>query len=201
MLNGHHHLSFAAINKPDHCVVSGAEAAIDQAKQLLNKKEIHSTRLHIEVAAHSHEVEPILAEFEAFLQNIEFSAPTIPMVSNVSGTWADPEELQSPEYWCRHLRRTVRFSDGIACLLEEGGKIFLEVGPGQTLSTFTRQHPARQKGQKVLASLRHPKEVIPDWSFLLKTTGQLWLEGLCNRLAGLTCSASAPAHCSPHLSL
>ncbi len=171
-------LSFAAINKPDHCVVSGSVEAIDRIKAKLNKEEIHSTRLHIRVAAHSLEVEPILKEFEQFLQKIKYNAPQIPIVSNLTGTWAVAENIASPKYWVNHLRQTVRFAEGIETLLKEHGRILLEVGPGQTLSTFARQHPAKQKDQTILASLRHPKETMPDLVFFQKTLGQLWLEGI-----------------------
>ena len=54
-------LSFAAINKPDNCVLSGATHAIDKLKTILDKKEINSSLLHITVAAHSAMVEPILS--------------------------------------------------------------------------------------------------------------------------------------------
>ncbi len=171
-------LSFAAINKPDHCVVSGSVKAIDLIKEKLNAKEIHSTRLHIRVAAHSLEVEPILKEFEAFLQNIKYNEPQIPIISNLTGTWVKAENIASPKYWVNHLRQTVRFAEGVETLLQQEDRILLEVGPGQTLSTFARQHPAKQKEQTILASLRHPKETIPDLAFFQKTLGQLWLEGV-----------------------
>ncbi len=171
-------LSFAAINKPDHCVVSGSVKAIDRIKEKLNTKEIHSTRLHIRVAAHSLEVEPILKEFKAFLQKIKYSKPKIPIISNLTGTWAKAENIASPKYWVNHLRQTVRFAEGVETLLQQDDRILLEVGPGQTLSTFARQHPAKQKSQVILASLRHPKETIPDLAFFQKTLGQLWLDGV-----------------------
>jgi len=171
-------LSFAAINKPDHCVVSGSVEAIDKIKAKLDSKEIHSTKLHIRVAAHSLEVEPILEEFEHFLQKIKYNFPQIPIVSNLTGTWVKAEEIASPDYWVKHLRQTVRFAEGIENLLEGNNRILLEVGPGQTLSTFARQHPTKQKEQTILASLRHPKETTPDLAFFQKTIGQLWLEGV-----------------------
>ncbi|MEM1320999.1 MAG: amino acid adenylation domain-containing protein [Bacteroidota bacterium] len=171
-------LSFAAINKPDHSVVSGAITAIDRIKKKLTEAEIHATRLHISVAAHSLMVEPILAEFGQFLQGISFQKPTLPIVSNLSGDWVEEDTIQRPDYWLRHLRHTVRFSDGIAQILQLDNRLLLEVGPGQTLSTFARQHPARRSGQPIVASLRHPKEQIPDRAFLLKSLGQLWLAGL-----------------------
>jgi len=171
-------LDFAAINKPDYCVVSGSTAAIDRIKAKLNKEEIHAPRLQIKVAAHSYMVEPILEEFRTFLKKVTFHPPQIPLISNLNGDFANADEIQKPEYWLNHLRRTVRFADGIETLLNLENRLFLEVGPGQTLSTFTRQHPARENNQVIIASLRHPKESTPDRSFFLKSLGQLWLSAV-----------------------
>lgn len=171
-------LSFAAINKPNQCTVSGSVAAINELKNSLNKEEIHSTFLHIDVAAHSVEVEPIIEEFSAFLENINYQLPKISIISNLTGKAVKPEYIASPKYWANHLRGTVLFAEGIETLLQKKNRILLEVGPGQTLSTLTRQHPARQQATLILASIRHPQELTADSTFFQKTVGQLWLEGV-----------------------
>ncbi len=104
------------------------------------------------------------------------NTPEIPYISNVTGTWVKSEEATDPEYWIRHLRQTVRFSDGLQLLLQDS-RFFLEVGPGQTLCTFARQHPDRRNEHGVLATLRHPKEQTSDVAFLMNTIGRLWLVG------------------------
>ena len=171
-------LSFAAINKPDNCVLSGSTSSIDKLKTILDKKEVNSSLLHITVAAHSEMVEPILDKFEQYLLGVRFQQPTYNILSNVYGDFIDPKEIQTPQYWVKHLRNTVRFSDGIGKLLNKKNRLFLEIGPGQTLSTFTRQHPAKQKEHVILASLRHPKEAHQDMAFLMTTLGRLWLQGI-----------------------
>ncbi len=175
LLNGT--LNVAAINKPNQCVLSGAEKALDDIQQKLEQQDIRCSRLHIGVAAHSHMVEPILEEFGDFLKTIQFHPPQYSIISNVTGKVVDIDTIQSPTYWLQHLRQCVQFSDGIQTLLEKEDRIFLEIGPGQTLCTFTRQHPARRNGQLVLASLRHPKESTHDLAFLLKSLGQIWQSG------------------------
>ncbi len=171
-------ISIAAINKPDNCVLSGSNAALDQIQEVLVSLDISHSRLHISVAAHSAIVEPILEEFGKYLEGVKFSPPKIPLISNVSGRFADSEKIQTPSYWLDHLKQTVRFSDGIETLLNLENRILLETGPGQTLSTFTRQHPAKKDNQLVLASIRHPKEPTNDYAFILKSIGQLWLSGV-----------------------
>lgn len=170
-------LSVAAVNRNDQCVVSGPVAAIETFNGKLEKDGVETRRVHINVAAHSTMVEPILDEFRAQLQRITMHAPTLPFVSNLSGDWITDDEATDPDYWVRHLRSTVRFSDGMAKLLEEPECIFLELGPGQTLSTLARNNSARDVGHEVIAAIRHTQEDIADDDFLKGAVGRFWLAG------------------------
>ena len=170
-------LSIAAINRPSACVLSGPVSNIDELQRELEAREVQCSRIHISVAAHSQMVEPILAEFGAFMRTIDLREPEVPYVSNVSGTWIRADEARDPDYWVRHLRETVRFADGLSTLLAEGRRIVIETGPGQTLSTFARQHPSIGKGHSVIPSMRHPREVEPDDAFMLASLGKAWLAG------------------------
>ncbi len=169
--------SISVINKPDNCVVSGTEEAISTIAKQLEKQGIDCSRIHIQVAAHSAQIDPIIPAFKEFLEQIDFQLPTIPIISNLSGTYVEPKEIASVDYWVNHLRQTVRFSDGLGTLLKEDKVLFVEVGPGQTLSTFAKQHPLKNKSHTILPSIRHPKEPTNDVWFLLKTLGAIWVEG------------------------
>lgn len=170
-------LSIAALNGPQLSVASGPVAAIDALQQQLATQEIDAARVRISVAAHSSMLEPILQEFGAFFQRITMKAPTLPLISNVTGTWMTPEQATDPQYWVQHLRRTVRFADGLKTLLEDTNRVLLEVGPGRTLASLSRQHPARAADQPVLNSLRHPDEQVADQAFVLGVLGRLWAVG------------------------
>ena len=171
-------LSIAAINRPSSSVASGPAAAIDALVARLNERDIESTRIHISVAAHSQMVEPILGEFGDVVSRIRLMPPQVPFVSNVTGTWITDAEATQSDYWVRHLRHTVRFADGLATLLQDPARIFLEVGPGQTLSSFARQHPGRRPANAVVSSIRHPHESVADDRFLQQSLGRLWETGL-----------------------
>lgn len=181
--------TISVINKPDSLVVSGTAAAIDRLQQRLSHKGVETSLIHIRVAAHSPQVDPILPEFKKYLETVKLQAPQIPIVSNVTGTWLTAAEATSPDYWLRHLRQPVNFARGLQTLLGEEGeqvlnkkRIFLEVGPGQTLSTFARAIPTLRQGMAdaalVAASLRHPKEPQDDLAFIYKTLAKLWVNGL-----------------------
>jgi len=123
-------------------------------------------------------IDPILPAFEKYLKTVAFGELSIPVMSNVDGDWMQATEASKPTYWLNHLRKTVNFSDGIRYMFEMENTILLEVGPGQTLSTFARQHPDRKQDTAIFASLKHPKETIDDQAFLLKNIGRLWLSGV-----------------------
>ncbi|NEU75699.1 SDR family oxidoreductase, partial [Hassallia byssoidea VB512170] len=169
-------LSLAASNGPAYCVVSGSTEAIERLEQKLQEKAVGCRRLHTSHAFHSQMMEPILEPFSHSLQKATLNPPKIPFVSNVSGTWITTAEATDPNYWAKHLRQTVRFSEGITELLKTPERILLEVGPGRTLSTFALTH--YNSKPVVLTSIRHPQEQQSDVAFLHNTLGRLWLFGV-----------------------
>ncbi|MDF5726642.1 MAG: SDR family NAD(P)-dependent oxidoreductase, partial [Rhizonema sp. PD38] len=169
-------LSLAGSNGPFSCVVSGITEAVDAFQQKLLEEGISCRRLQTSHAFHSQMMNPIIKPFTDHLRKVKLNPPQIPFVSNVSGTWISTVEATDPNYWAKHLRQTVRFSEGIAELLKTHERILLEVGPGKTLNTFALQH--RIDGLMTLTSIRHPHEHQSDLAFLLNSLGRLWLAGV-----------------------
>lgn len=174
LLNGR--LSIAAINSPNLCVVSGPNDAITALETELRSRGVMARRLQTSHAFHSPMMEPVLAPFTEVLRRVKLCEPHIPYVSNVTAGWITGAEAKSPEYWAGHLRQTVRFADGVAELMKDPKNILLEVGPGQTLSTIARQHPAKSAEQIVLASL--PLMGAQEPRGLLEALGRLWMTGV-----------------------
>ncbi|TFI50726.1 SDR family NAD(P)-dependent oxidoreductase [Mastigocladus laminosus UU774] len=166
----------AASNAPSSCVVSGSTEAIDQLQQELQQIGVSCRRLHTSHAFHSQMMSPIIKTFVQFLQKVKLNPPKIPFISNVSGTWITTVEATDPNYWGKHLRQPVRFCEGITELAKTPETLFLEVGPGRTLSTFVKQH--QKEESTVLTSLRHPQQQESDVAFLLNSLGKLWLVGM-----------------------
>ncbi len=121
-------------------------------------------------------MEPIIETFTQLLQLVKLNPPKIPFVSNVSGTWITATEATDPNYWARHLRQPVPFSQGVTELLKQPEQILLEVGPGGTLSHLAKQHQADEL--IALTSIRNPQEQQSDVAFLLNTLGRLWIVGV-----------------------
>jgi len=170
-------LSLAAVNGLSQCVISGPTEAIDNLQQQLSEQKIESRRLHTSHAFHSQMMEAVLEPFIEYVKQIPLHSPQIPYISNVTGTWITAEQATDPNYWSKHLRQTVRFADGLQELMQESNNIFLEAGPGRTLRTLAKRY-AGIKEQVILSSVRHPQDSDSDVGFLLKTLGQLWLNGV-----------------------
>ncbi|MHA6346813.1 type I polyketide synthase [Roseivivax sp. CAU 1761] len=168
-------LDLAAENAPDLSVVSGPEAALERLAARLRARGVECRPVAIDVAAHSRMLEPILDEFRAHLATIDLQPPRLPLTSNRTGTWMTAEQATSPDYWVEHLRHTVRFSDCLGTLAAEN-RVYLEVGPGHALSALARQHGGIA-GNRVLASLRHPDDAVPDDRHFLECLGRLWALG------------------------
>ncbi|MCW2248522.1 acyl transferase domain-containing protein [Azospirillum fermentarium] len=174
-------VELAAVNAPGLCVVAGPEAAVAAFQVLLDAEGVACTRLHTSHAFHSAMMEPAVEPFLALLRRVRFSAPRIPYLSNLTGTWITEAEATRPEYWANHLRQPVRFADGLARLLERMPVPLVEVGPGRTLSTFA----ARAGGAAAcFPTLPQPKESRGALETLLHAVAELWKRGVAPDWSG-----------------
>ena len=111
----------AAVNGPPSVVVSG-----DEARRWRNCRRLAADGPQDEAAAGQPRV-PLAADgadagrVPRVAQGLTYQAPRIPVVSNLTGRLAEPDEFCSPEYWVRHVREPVRFGDGIRCRSSQGG--------------------------------------------------------------------------------
>lgn len=171
-------LSLALLNSDSLSVVSGQTQAINELAVRLKGEKIRHRVLHTSHAFHSHMMEPIVEEFTELVRTISVNQPKIPYISNVTGTWISVEDIQSPSYWARHLRSTIRFGDGIKELLKKADSIFVEVGPGNALCTFVKQSSPKTDGPLILSTLPHATSEENSWAYFLIAIGKLWLFGI-----------------------
>ena len=170
-------LDLAAVNGPSLCVVSGPADAVERLERELESRGVRCRRLETSHSFHSRSMEPAAERFARVVGAVDLEPPRIPMVSNVTGRWLTPEEATSPDYWVRHLRRTVRFGECLDRLFEESGAVLLEVGPSQALTTLVKRSPRRPDGLLPLASLPHAAADRDALRHLLGTLGRLWCAG------------------------
>ncbi len=170
-------LDLAGVNAPGLCIVSGPVSALELLERRLEAQEVDVRRVNVPVPAHSRMFDSILGEFRDYLGTMRLSKPKIPIISNHTGDWLTDEEATSPDYWVSHLRHTVRFADGMAKLLEDRSRIYLECGPGRILSSLARAQPGADAALPAISSMRHPDHDVSDPTWFLTTIGRLWAAG------------------------
>jgi amino acid adenylation domain-containing protein len=163
----------ATVNGSRQCVASGTEAQIAALAQLAAEIGKPSQRLHVSHAFHSALMEPILDAFAAELAKTRLSPPSIPIVSNLSGDWLKPGEAMDPDYWVHHLRKTVRFADGLRCLTVDPALLLIEAGPGATLTRLARGAGVAE----ARAIATQPSEAADKHAAFLGALGRLWVAG------------------------
>jgi amino acid adenylation domain-containing protein len=170
-------LDLAAVNGPRQCVASGTREDIGSLRSRLAAQKIDCHLLQTSRAFHSYMVDPVLERFAAQVAKTTLNPPSTPFISNVTGRWITTAQATDPSYWAEHMRRTVRFADGLRTLCDHQGSILLEVGPATTLSTLARQAYRDGPEMKVLSSLGRPADGEPDAVGLAEAVGQVWICG------------------------
>ncbi|MFF1650834.1 type I polyketide synthase [Streptomyces sp. NPDC058240] len=132
-------IAVAVVNGPSAVVLSGDEDAVLRVAEQLREQGRKTSRLRVSHAFHSPRMDPMLADFREVVADLPMHAPQLPVVSNLTGKLCTEGELTSADYWVRHVRETVRFSDGIATLREHGVSTFVELGPSATLTALAQQ--------------------------------------------------------------
>lgn len=170
-------VDLAAVNAPRLCVVSGPLETIDALRQDLAQRGIAGSLLHTSHAFHSSMMDAVVEPFGKAVAALSLQAPRIPIMSTVSGEWLGAEQATDPGYWARQLRLPVRFADAVQRLAQTPGRIFLEVGPGQSLTAAARQSLAQAQAE-VVASQAPASDAADESEQLEVAAGRLWITGI-----------------------
>ncbi|NER48373.1 MAG: acyltransferase domain-containing protein [Symploca sp. SIO1A3] len=167
-------VSIAAVNGPENTVIAGLYDEMNQVICTCEAKGLKVTILKVSHAFHSVLMEPMLAEFLAVAEQINYQTPHLPIISNVTGKLAT-DQIATAAYWVEHVSRPIQFAQSMKTLAEQGYNIFLELGPKPILLGMG-QHCVSIKHSLWLPSL-YPKQGS-DWQILLRSLAQLYVRGV-----------------------
>jgi phthiocerol/phenolphthiocerol synthesis type-I polyketide synthase E len=163
----------AAENGPKLTIVSGTPGAVQEVERRLTAAKIATVRLHADRAFHSPHMAEASARFHAVVASVERSVPSVPWLSNVSGTWMTPQEAVSPEYWADQMTSRIRFAEN-AALLANHGYFLLEVGPGDALANLVRHY---DRSLSTASSLGGPNHRGDDLRSFVEAAARVWESG------------------------
>nr|WP_225829074.1 type I polyketide synthase [Streptomyces sp. TML10] len=137
-LDGRPGLGIAAVNGPATVVVSGESAALDTAQADWEAEGIRVRRVPVDYASHSPHVTEVRDRLAADLAGITPRPADVTFLSTLTGEPLDTTALDAG-YWYRNLREPVRFEAATRRALEQGHRVFIEVGPHPVLTLGVQQ--------------------------------------------------------------
>ena len=166
-------VSIAAFNGPESVVISGEKQAMEEIVAQFSAESIKTRKLQVSHAFHSYLMSPMLKEFEQVARQITYNKPQLDIVSNLTGEIAT-QEIETPEYWCKHIRQPVRFAEGMETIVKHGYEVFVECGAKPILLRMGCQCANENLGVW-LPSLRPG---LGDWQQMLESLAKLYVRGI-----------------------
>lgn len=147
-------VSVAAYNGPN-TVLSGPGTDLDEIVGRFSNDGIRCSWLETSHAFHSELLEPVLGEFESYAAQLQFAAPTLPLVCNRTGTVLTADTPLDAQYWRRHSRQPVQFAESVRTVAALGCSVLMEIGPQPVLTGAAVQvWPEHLAAPRAIVSLR-----------------------------------------------
>jgi acyl transferase domain-containing protein len=169
-------VALACVNGDNLCLVSGRPDAIQAMAATLKEAKIRYRALPIDVAVHSPIMDAVIEPFAEILGRLSWQAPTLPMLSSVTGDYFSDSAADAQTYFANQLRAQVRFDRAIATLAREPACLVLEVGVGRTLTSLLTSgfsDPERHRAVSLLPVTQN----VDMTHGLARVPGLLWAHG------------------------
>jgi [acyl-carrier-protein] S-malonyltransferase len=129
----------ANYNCPGQLVISGETSAVEKACELLKERGAkRALLLPVGGGFHSPMMEPAREELAKAIENTHFSNPICPVYQNVTATAvSDPTEIK--KNLIIQLTAPVKWTQSVQQMIADGGKEFIEVGPGNVLQGLIKK--------------------------------------------------------------
>ncbi len=126
-------VDMANLNAPDQIVISGSEEGVARAQELAQERGARRVvALRVSAAFHSALMDPAVPGMQTALQSAEVSAPSLPVIANVS---AEPltDSAAIIDELAKQIRSPVQWFRTVQYLRDHGVTKYIEIGPGKVL--------------------------------------------------------------------
>jgi polyketide synthase 5 len=132
----------AVVASPNSTVIGGGTQTVHELVAAWEARDVMAREVAVDVASHTPQVDPILAELSHLLTDI---APMKSEIPYYSATLFDPRErpVCDARYWSDNLRHMVRFCAAVRAALEDGHRVFGELSPHPLLTRAIEQTAQR----------------------------------------------------------
>ncbi|MGY4331916.1 NADPH:quinone reductase-like Zn-dependent oxidoreductase/malonyl CoA-acyl carrier protein transacylase [Bradyrhizobium sp. LB7.2] len=134
-------VEIAVLAAPASTVVGGSVEAVQRLVAAWQAEGLFAREVAVDVASHTSQVEPILAQLSERLAGVTGHTPHTPMYSTVL-----LDSRESPvcdgAYWVDNLRHSVRFRPAVQAALEDGHRVFVELSPHPIVTRAVLQNAA-----------------------------------------------------------
>ena len=131
----------ANFNAPLQTVISGPADEVERAGRVLSEAGAKAVvPLSVSAAFHSRQMFDAAEAFDAFLADVPFEVPNLPVIANVTGRpYPIVEASHIRSYLVRQISHPVQWTRSVRYLLDQGEVSFAELGPGQVLTRLVEQ--------------------------------------------------------------
>lgn len=162
-------VALATINSPTQCVVAGNDEAVAAFCEAAKQRSFLTVYVDSELPFHSPLMLGQSDDFARILSETTLRPPAHPLFSTFTCSWLTDAEAGSARFWASHLSRPVRFWSSVDFLLCNGDCLFVDLGPGTSLSAALGSHSAVRLGSsRVIPMMPQRSSSTPSY--------QLWLE-------------------------
>ncbi|WP_309142995.1 acyltransferase domain-containing protein, partial [Streptomyces javensis] len=121
-------VTVAVMAAPGSTVVAGDTAHIERLVAGWQARSVPAAPIAVDVASHSPQVDPLLADLRTALADLEPRRPEVPFYTTVLD---DPHSRPAfdADYWCANLRHPVRFSAAVAAAAADRHLVYVEISP------------------------------------------------------------------------
>lgn len=125
-------------NSPEQGVVSGRSGEIEKMLQLCKKNRVRAMVLPVSAAFHSPLVAAAAGGFREKIASVSLKPGAIPVYSNKTALPYPARTDEALHVFGQHLSSPVNFMDMIRNMYSDGVRVFVEVGPKNTLTGLVK---------------------------------------------------------------